>query len=206
LALGGKSVFGEALVAVGAEPGRYEIQLKVRDLIADRAIGFKYDIQVSKPDFGLIQILAPTVGLPGQTYTLSYVVAHASVDNNKKMKLDVTTHVRDQAGKIVSRFETTVSEPGRALQMRDVFVPNRPGAYTVELTVRDVLAKKTTDLRYPLKVLDLTEYTERVEQPEKLPTPRPAEEARFATPCPPVVCECPPARPRLPILRRLLCR
>jgi hypothetical protein len=149
-------IFGQNL-----GPGKYTVRVTVTDRLAKANTSLDYPVQVVKSEFGFYGVSAPSVGLPGQNYVLAFGLAEFKMDSKGKADGEMTINILDGAGKPVSKaIKMPIPDPS---DPKMAFVPftyplllNRPGQFTVEISVVDKLANnKQIQLRYPLTVVDL---------------------------------------------------
>jgi len=167
LGLGGNSVPGVAVVPIPFKqaPGKYRIKLTATDNNAKNKGSYEFPVEVIAPEFGIVAVLAPAFGIPGQPYKANFHFVNIGLDSKKKPKVDVSINVLDDAGKPVgpaAKISYPRDLPADANLEKLNFVPewfpvipNRAGQFTIVIEGHDRVAKKKTELRLPLTVLDL---------------------------------------------------
>jgi hypothetical protein len=151
-------------------PGNYVMRLACVDRVSGKKGTLEKPFVIENKRFGILRPAmlyatsgepAPFVGAPGQSFTLTFVVANFLVDaKTEKCDVDLTIQILDQAGKPVSpkpfRGQINAPEdPSRRLHsIRFPFQPNRSGSYLLEVTATDRKAegKSVTKVTYPFQV------------------------------------------------------
>jgi hypothetical protein len=166
--LGGTRMPGDLHVIMGANQakGKYAVQLKVTDKVAEKGVLFRYEFDVVDPTFGFVRVAAPAIGWPGQHHVSGFSLVNLGLTAKNEPNAELTIRILDDKN-------TAVSTPVKMLLPRDMpegvdlklanFIPlsypvylNRPGEYTVEVVAVDNIGKKTEKLSYSLKVLDIS--------------------------------------------------
>jgi hypothetical protein len=170
--LGGTSMPGDLFVTMGDKqaPGKYQIRLTINDKVGKDRKAFKYDFEVVPETFGFVRVATMAVGFPGQYHVPEFALANFTLDAKMKQpNAEVTIRIFDDKG-------TAVSEPVKMLLPRDMpegtdleklnFVQltypvylNRAGRFTIEVQATDKNGNKKAELRYPLTVLDIKDFT-----------------------------------------------
>jgi hypothetical protein len=166
--LGGTRMPGDLYIETGRKQaaGKYLIRLTVNDRVAKETKAFVYEFELLPPDFGFVGVLAPAVGFPGQHYVANFILLDMTLDKNQQPSVDIMMRVLDETGKkevakpIYSNLPKDL--PDDIDLKKDNFVPmqfpiylNRAGSFIVEINAADKLAKKTIQLKYPLKVIEV---------------------------------------------------
>jgi hypothetical protein len=169
--LGGTTMPGDLHVIIGEKqaPGKYKIQLTIKDKIGKSAQAFVYAFDVVPETFGFVHVAAPALGVPGQHHVLNFKLANLTLDaKTKQPNADVTIRILDEKMK-------PVSEPAKILLPRDMpegtdlqkanivlfshpVFQNRVGRYNIEVLANDKNGNKKIELRYPLTVLDISTF------------------------------------------------
>jgi hypothetical protein len=171
-ALGGDSLPGFASFDLGDDvsPGDYEMKVEFTDLISKETSSFRHKFTCKKEEFALVQVRlfhdaageapAPAGGLVSQSL---HVMMKAVGFDRSKGEIDVEMEivVLDAAGKPVMPrpFRTGVhnEKPEEVKQITNIRLSsalalNRPGNFTLRITVTDKLAKKSVVFETPLRV------------------------------------------------------
>ncbi len=171
LSLGGDRVPGELnlLIQTQQSPGKYKVRLRVTDRLAKQSKSYEYPFEVIAPSFGIIGVLSPAIGVPGQRAHVQFALVNMKLDAKKLPKVEVTMRVLDDEGKALSLplkqlLPRDLPEEVKSLE-KENFVPllfpiylNRPGRFTLAIDAFDQLATRKTELRVPLTVLDLSKF------------------------------------------------
>jgi hypothetical protein len=168
-ALGGGRMPGDLHVTMpmNQKAGKYTIKLTIQDKIGKDGKAFHYTFDVLPADFGFIQVLAPTVGFPGQHHVPVFSLVNLKLDG-KTGQPDgmLTIRILDENKKEVTepasmKFPDSLpkgTDLGKAniVQLNYPILLNRPGRYTIEIIATDKLANgKRAELVYPLTVIDV---------------------------------------------------
>jgi hypothetical protein len=167
LGLGGNTAPGVVVVPIPLKqsPGKYKIKLTATDNNAKKTGTYEFPLEVTPPEFGIVAVLAPAVGIPGQPYKADYHFVNIALDGKKKPKVEIVISVLDDSGK-------PLGPPAKRSYPRDLpsdtdleklnfvaewypLIPNRSGQFTIVIDAHDRIANKKTQLRLPLTVLDL---------------------------------------------------
>lgn len=166
--LGGSRMPGDLHIITGRTlaPGKYNIRLTVNDRIANASKAFVYPFELLPQGFGFVGVTAPGVGFPGQNYVAQFALVDMALDKNKQPLVDIMMRVLDETGAnqltkpIYSSFPRDL--PEEVNLEKENFIPlqfpiylNRPGSFMIEVNAADKLSKKTIQLRYPLKVIEV---------------------------------------------------
>jgi hypothetical protein len=151
-------------------PGKYVMRLNCIDRVSGKKGTLEKPFVVENKRFGILRPAmlyatsgepAPNIGVPGQSFLLTFVVANFTVDpKTENCDVDLTIQILDQAGKPVSpkpfRGQITTPEDAsrRLHSIRFPFQPNREGQYTLEVSATDKKAegKPVTKVTYPFTV------------------------------------------------------
>jgi hypothetical protein len=168
LALGNQlPTFADVVLGIDQQPGKYSLKLTVRDLVGKATKEISYPLEVLPADFGVIRVFSPAAGWTGTNNMVTFAVIGWNRDSKNKPNIEVHMRVLDDAGKptksstflipkdlpdeVASKIETL-----KYLDLQFPFFLNRPGRFTIELEAVDTLAKKTSTVRLPLTVVDIT--------------------------------------------------
>ncbi len=166
--LGGARIPGDLNIQTGAKqaPGKYNIKLSVEDRVAKETKSFTYEFVVQPVSFGIIGVIAPGIGFPGQSYLAQFHIAHMNLDAKKLPNVDVAMRVLDADGKQVTppAFIALPKDMPEGIDLtKENLVPlsyplylNRSGRFQIELSAQDKNGKVVSQIRYPLVVIDIT--------------------------------------------------
>jgi hypothetical protein len=173
LTLGKGELSDRAQVVIGSDygPGKYSVRLTVTDTnIKGKEKGggpsktVKYDLQLIKEDFGLIQAICPSIAATIQDFEANCVLTGMARDAKQIPKVEVRMTIRDEKGKatLPKPFITNIPAdlPGidfkkeKIIRMPFPIVVNRVGRYTVEIEAFDLISKKSAKVAFPLLVLE----------------------------------------------------
>jgi hypothetical protein len=156
------------IVPPGQAPGKYAIRFAVNDKVGKEAKQFTYEFDVLPQGFGFAGVTAPAIGLPGQHYVLGFGVINLATDKKNMPKAEVSIKIMDDKGAAVVppvKYEWPRDMPDGIDLSQSNFVPvnhsiylNRPGRFTIEVTVEDKFGSKTSKLTYPMTVIDVNGY------------------------------------------------
>lgn len=169
--LGGDRVPSFATVFLTEQrPGKYEIEVRVTDMVTGEGANFSRAVELRPPEFGVTSlnfshdpeghVPAPGGGLVGHVLFARFLVV--GFDKSKiKVDVDVSTRVLTEDGKpaaikpMVNQFRTT--KPSEVKDARFVTVVNpillhRPGRFILEITVGDRVTNKIATLKVPIVV------------------------------------------------------
>jgi len=171
--LGGRRLPAFAVAQVGTDTsaGKYMLTVTVTDVEAKATQQLKREFEVMKKGFGLVQlhttylqapVPAPPVGVTGQSLLVNcFIVGFERDAKTKQPNIYVEIVVLDDKGKptLVKPFTDQVTKDVDAeLMLIPVALPlelNRAGKYKVKLKAEDRISKKTTELTFPIEVLEL---------------------------------------------------
>jgi hypothetical protein len=176
-ALGGGRVPGVAHVFIGNDQpeGEYTLKVTVKDRATDKTETLTRKFEVLPRKFGLVQVslsyqapgrdiqlAAPPIGVPGQTFALNFSVVGFELDKARKDQPNIETSVRvmDENGKptLAKPFAGLANEVGpefkKGIPMQFIISLNRPGKFTLELRATDKVSGKSADLTLDLTVLE----------------------------------------------------
>jgi len=149
-------------------PGKYYIKLEIQDRVGKTAKEFNYEFEVLPPGFGLVGVTAPTLGLPGQNYAVSFALVDSPLDSSKKPKVEITMKVLDESRKDVMKQVVSILPrdlPPELDLQKDNVVPmqfpiylNRPGRFNIEIDINESTVGQVRQLRIPLTVLDVSKF------------------------------------------------
>jgi len=169
--LGGNRLPAFAHVDVGIDqpPGRYTLTMNVTDLTAKTSKAFSREIEVLSPAFGLVRVNladsqgvpAPYIGLAGQSVWVNFLAVGFDLNPKKAPDLNIEMVVLDENNKptlpkpmLGAVKQKQQVQEGRAVPMQFYLALNRPGNFTVRLKATDNLSKKTTEVAFPIKVIE----------------------------------------------------
>jgi hypothetical protein len=170
--LGGRVLPGDLNVIMGRDQaaGKYQVKLTVTDRVSKVTKSFTYDFEILPKSFGMVGVVAHSVGLPGQNYVAMFNLAELGLDGKKQPNVEVTMRiVEDGSKKAIMRPMTSVLPrdlPEDIDLQKSNFVPmqfpiylNRPGRFTLEIDANDKVSKKQATLRLPLTVVDVNKLS-----------------------------------------------
>ena len=157
-------------VGLDMPAGKYTMKVTVNDKVAKTTANVSQDFEVLPLGLGLThletsydpkgEIPAPTIAVPGQSLILSFAAVGFSRDKAKGQPhftvemtiIDNATKKPTLAKPFAGEF-TQVPENHKVLPLQFPLSLNRPGKFTVELKLTDLLAKKSATLSFPLEVV-----------------------------------------------------
>lgn len=172
LPLGGDALSADASVNldVGFPPGEYELSVEVRDVTAGEKASFRRKFTVKAPEFALVRVrfshdeegkaTAPVGGLVGQ----ALVVRLRAVGFDRSQGVidaEMVVRVLDGEGKEVTprpiRAAVRGDDPDEVkridrLDLSSTLTLNRPGDFTLRITVTDKVTGKEVTFEAPLRV------------------------------------------------------
>jgi hypothetical protein len=173
LALGGDTLTADASINLdlGFPPGEYELFVEVRDVTANDKASFRRKFTVKAPEFALVRVrfshddegkaAAPTGGLVGQSLVVR--LQAIGFDRSKgQIDVEMEVEVLDAGGKAVTprqiRAVVRSEEPDEVkrtdrIDLTSALTLNRPGDFTLRLTVLDKVTGKKVAFESPLKVV-----------------------------------------------------
>jgi hypothetical protein len=165
--LGGNVVPEVAHVVIGVDQpiGNYEVLVTVKDVATNSSKQFKQVLEVIPKAFGLIHVMAPSVGFVGQDYSADFSVVNMARDKKSIPKVTIKTRALDASGKptsiepIISRIPEDMPsdlqwDRQELVRLTSRYWLNRPGRFTIEIEATDEIAKKTIKFSYGLNVLE----------------------------------------------------
>lgn len=171
LSLGGDQVhaFFSTSVGTDTEAGDYTIKVTVEDLIGKTSTSFTRTFEVTKPSFGIVrihltydeqgQVPAPPAGVVGQTIQVNFFAIGYSKDKDSNPHLKVTMRVLADGKEVVKpatgEVKTALNKNQKLYPFSFVLSLNRPGTFTVELKVEDMIGKKTETEKFTMVVRDV---------------------------------------------------
>ncbi len=170
LALGGNRLpaFADVIIGIDQSPGTYTLKVTVRDVLSKDTKVFAYDFEILPPGFGFVRVFSPAAGFTGQSHMIHFAIIGMAKDEKKIPNVDVHMHVLDESGKAVYSQASAIPKdlPEEALSklatlpfidgLQYGMFLNRPGSFIIELEGTDKLAKKSTKVRFPLTVRDIS--------------------------------------------------
>jgi hypothetical protein len=169
LALGGNQLptFADVVLGIDQQPGKYSLKLTVRDLLAKTTKEISYGLEVLPANFGVVRVFSPAAGFTGTNNMVTFAVIGMGRDSKNRPNVDVHMRVLDDAGKAMKSATFLIPkdlpdeslskiEASKFLDLQFPFFLNRPGRFTIEVEAIDTLAKKTSTVRLPLTVVDIS--------------------------------------------------
>lgn len=180
--LGGSRLPAFALTQIGTDtaPGKYTMTVTVTDVATKKSKDLKYEFEVKKPEFGIVQIgfwtndmseggrgqpqIAPAVAVPGQNLLLAFTVVNFELKGDKNdPNVTVSMMVQDETGKPVRDKPfpgeaTALAEEFKKLKAIPFNFPmqmNRSGKFKIVLTATDKHSGKTATETIDLKVVEV---------------------------------------------------
>ena len=159
-ALGGARIASEAHVFLGPKdpPGKYTVQITIKDQIGNDTKRFKYQFEIVKEEFGFVGVAAPAVGLAGQQYAAQFGLVNFKLNAGGNPSVDVIVRVVDETGKQIGDVVKTTPVPafkGNILVSHQMLL-NRPGNFGLEITAVDNNANnRSVSLSVPFTVIDV---------------------------------------------------
>jgi hypothetical protein len=172
LALGGDALPADASIdlALDFAPGEYELFVEVRDVTANDKASFRRKFTVKAPEFALVRVrfshddegkaAAPAGGRVGQSLVVR--LQAIGFDRSKeRIDVEMEVEVLDARGKVVTSrpIRTGVrseeaDEVKRAdrIDLSSTLSLNRPGDFTLRITVLDRMTGKKVAFVSPLKI------------------------------------------------------
>lgn len=163
--LGSTRVPGELNVEIppSQAPGKYTIKMTITDKNGKDSKSFSYPFEVLAPQFGVVGVTAPAIGLVGTYHTTQFALIHMKLDEKKQPKVDILMRVLDETGKQLSKMDSAFPRdlPPDADLSKANFLPwtypiylNRTGRYTIEITAKDSGSTTPVVISYPIVVID----------------------------------------------------
>lgn len=174
LSLGGGAYTAYAVLTVPAPekapPGEYTLSVEIRDRIGMESARFDRKFRIKAPEFQIIvprfshdpdgKVPAAVGGMVGET--IHFKLRVIGFDKSKKrVQATLTVRVVGEDGKEVTDkprlIKAELNSPEEAAKATQVnfnglLYLNRPGNFTLRLSVHDDIADKTTTFEAPLKV------------------------------------------------------
>jgi hypothetical protein len=172
LPLGGTKLPARAFVSIGFDqaPGAYTCRVTVVDLATKVSKTLDQPFDVLKAAFGIVQfftssdpkgeIPAPPLGVAGQSIYVHFAIVGFARDPKKMQpSIQVEMSVKNKDGTPTLANPTTISitsgvdAADSGIPLRFLLPMNRAGDFTVELKATDAISKTTSQLVFPIKVL-----------------------------------------------------
>jgi hypothetical protein len=172
--LGGNSLPCAAHVEIpfDSKPGAVDWKITVKDRTTKQTATIVGKGKVLAADFGIAhvglfadaeaRVPMSAVGVVGDSVYLQFSALGFARDKDKKQpELEVSMRILDEQGKatmgrpITGKINSDVAADARLVPMQFGVTLNRPGRYTIELTLEDRLASKTSRISYGIRVLPL---------------------------------------------------
>jgi hypothetical protein len=172
LALGGDTLTADASIDLdeGFPPGEYELVVEFRDVTAKDQASFRRKFTVKAPEFALVRVrfshdeegkaAAPAGGRVGQNLVVR--LRAVGFDRSKgEIDIEMELDILDASGKAVTprpiRAVVQNAEPDEVrrtdrLDLWSALNLNRPGDFTLRITVLDKMTGKKVVFESPLKV------------------------------------------------------
>jgi hypothetical protein len=167
-ALGGTQVPAFAQLKIGPDqpPGKYKLKVTVNDVAAKASTSFTQPVEVLKLKFGLVRLstttdpdaLSPAVlHAVGQTLWINYAVVGFEREGGQP-HLTTTLRVLDEDGKptlakpLSGEVKADVPKDAKVIPMQFALQLNRPGKFTAEIAVKDVISGKSAKVTFPVTV------------------------------------------------------
>ncbi|MCC6419961.1 MAG: hypothetical protein IT429_17130 [Gemmataceae bacterium] len=169
LTLGQARVSERGQVVTGTEqkPGKYTVKLTATDvrLKEPKEKSISYSFEILPADFGMIHLSSPAVAVPLQEYTTHVALVGWAKDAKKLPNIEVRLRILDATGKptLPKPFVTNIPKDlPEEVDLKDrSILPlpfpitiNRAGRFTIEIEATDKMASKTSQVRFPLLVLE----------------------------------------------------
>ena len=173
LALGGDTLTADASInmALDFPPGEYELFVEVRDVTANDKASFRRKFTVKAPEFALVRVrfahddegkaAAPAGGLVGQSLVVR--LQALGFDRSKdQIDVEMEIDILDARGNVVTprpiRAAVRSEEPDEVkrterIDLSSNLTLNRPGDFTLRITVLDKMTGKKVGFESPLKVI-----------------------------------------------------
>jgi hypothetical protein len=175
-ALGGTRMPGDLHLIMGTKqaPGNYTLRLTVHDKndknADNNAKRFNYKFAVLPTTFGMVGVMAPAIGFPGQTYHIDYNLVNLGLDAKKNPDTEVNIRILENGKAVPGTTTLKMVFPRDLPENVDLkeanIVPltypiylNRAGSYTIEIQAHDKISNTKSEVRCPLTVIDLNKVT-----------------------------------------------
>lgn len=159
-------------IPLDTPPGAYAMRVEITDTASGKKVLFQAQGKVLPNDFALIRVgtyadrecQTPTapVGVVGETLQISFTAVNFLRDKKSKQPdVSVSLRVLDEQGKQVSpealagRAHEDIPDDLKMLAMQFGVTLNRTGRFVVEVSAKDELSGETTDVRFPISVVEL---------------------------------------------------
>jgi hypothetical protein len=173
LPLGGESMLANVTVDVGdsVPVGDYRLTVTVKDNLADQTVSFSRKLTCRPTELAIVaprlfydadgKAPAPSGGLVGQELHLRLNAIGFGTARNSRIDTEMKVEVLDAEGKptmpkpfgaAVKLDDTEKIKQTKSLVFRASFGLNRPGAFTLRITIADKVGKRSTQFEVPLKV------------------------------------------------------
>jgi hypothetical protein len=176
--LGGSSVPAFAIVEIRTDtkPGNYTLKITVKDRLANTSKELSYPFKIAPPTLGFVQCTlqypdmtyrpAPPIAAPGQAYWVNFTAVGYELDKTKgnQPNFSVEMRVLDANGKPTITKTPSAVIDGTKKPVDEGFkkmVPlqfplqlNRPGRYTIEMTIKDNVSNKTAKHTMDFQVVE----------------------------------------------------
>jgi hypothetical protein len=168
--LGGNRLAAFATLDVGlsTKPGDYKVKVEVADLKANTVRNLTKTFKVLPAGFGVVRLTttsdadgrypAPALAA-GQSVWVNFAAVGFERSQGKP-NLAVSLRVLDERGRPTlpkphtGEMKQELPAKVTAVPMQFLVALNRAGSFTVEISVTDKVAQKTSKLTFPLKVLE----------------------------------------------------
>ena len=178
--LGGNRLPAFAYAEIGTDtaPGEYTVKITVTDRRSKKTDTLTRKFEVVAKEFGLVRsnltyfapqapVPAPPLAVAGQTFLMnSQVIGFArDKDNKDQPNIGIEMVIRDEAGKPtlpkpltdeVTKVPENLLKNLTTIPISEVLQLNRSGKFTITLRATDRLTKKTTEVTFPLQVVELS--------------------------------------------------
>jgi hypothetical protein len=167
-ALGGNRLpaFCFVTMLLDSAPGKYTLRVSVTDLANKAKATHDHKFIVTDKGFGIVKVMAQSVGFSGQSSGVSFEVVGMKRDDKNLFDVHVSMRVFDDKGRptiqnpLSGDFPKDLPEKvdPKTLNLLPVLFPielTRPGRFRVEIEATDRLAKnKKSSVSYTINVLD----------------------------------------------------
>jgi hypothetical protein len=177
-ALGGNRIPAFAHIVIGTDTpeGEYTLKVTVKDRVTDKSDSLTRKFEIQPRRFGFVQICmsyqvpgrsdvllsAPPLGVPGQTFLLSFAVLGFELDKARKDQPDIETTMRviDENGTPTlakpyhGEAKEVTAEFKKVIPMQFILQLNRSGKFKIELKATDKIGRKTAEQTLDLNVIE----------------------------------------------------
>lgn len=166
---GGNSIpcHAEMSLPIGAEPGIYSVRVSVVDKVSGKKASFSGKGHVLPPDFGIVRVgtfgegRAPRspVGVVGELLQVKFSLMHFKRDDKKMTDVEVSMRILDdkkaplKAKPQTNRLREVVAEKD-FLPLQFGLTLDRPGSFFLEISAKDNLTGKTSQIHLPVRALE----------------------------------------------------